>query len=309
MNNQIYRETVKRVVQDDFKGQEQVASKKMPRYPMSSERQMRMITNAYMRVLNEELKKELPTILAAYKGERADMRMDDASDFRSAVRSAFYRILQRMEKRYSNFELEEELTRISKMTKDRAKREWQQMIKRTFGVNILEDYYSDAFYQDMLKQWVDENAAKIQSIPKDALDDIQETILEGYEEGLTIRDMAKEVQKDYDMSKRKATLLVRDQVGTLNADITRRQQEDAGVSEYKWSDSHDERVRDCHREFNGHIYRWDDPPEEWYDTKSRGRVYTGKYYNPGESHCCRCCAIPVFNINTFDIPIQPVFEE
>lgn len=93
-----------------------------------------------------------------------------------------------------------------------------------------------------------------------------------------------------------ANLLARDQIGTLSADLTRTRQESAGVKEYIWRSSGDERVRACHRELDGKTFRYDDPPAMWYMTK-RGKIYTGRHCNPGEDYQCRCVAKPVFDFN------------
>ena len=87
-----------------------------------------------------------------------------------------------------------------------------------------------------------------------------------------------------------------DQIGTLSADLTRTRQESAGVKEYIWRSSGDERVRACHRELDGKTFRYDDPPAMWYMTK-RGKIYTGRHCNPGEDYQCRCVAKPVFDFN------------
>lgn len=72
-----------------------------------------------------------------------------------------------------------------------------------------------------------------------------------------------------------------------------KQQQDAGVQEYIWSDSGDSRVRSGHHRLNGKKFRWDDPPV--VDER------TGRRCHPGEDFQCRCVAIPVFDIDTLDL--------
>jgi SPP1 gp7 family putative phage head morphogenesis protein len=96
-------------------------------------------------------------------------------------------------------------------------------------------------------------------------------------------------------------MIARDQTAKLNGRITQKQHRDAGVTRYKWSTSGDERVRECHGSFDGKIYSYDSPPEIWYSTK-KGIVYTGRHCNPMEDYQCRCCAIPVFDIDETDLP-------
>ncbi|MFA5380138.1 MAG: minor capsid protein, partial [Dehalococcoidia bacterium] len=57
----------------------------------------------------------------------------------------------------------------------------------------------------------------------------------------------------------------------------------AGVRRYKWSTSHDGRVRERHKELNGTIHSVDDPPV--VDLK------TGRRAHPGCDFGCRCAAI------------------
>ena len=90
-------------------------------------------------------------------------------------------------------------------------------------------------------------------------------------------------------------MLARDQIAKLNGDITQQQQQDAGVVEYVWSTSGDSRVRPSHAALNHKRFRWDDPPV--VDEK------TGRRCHPGKDYQCRCCALPVFNIKTVDLPV------
>ena len=69
---------------------------------------------------------------------------------------------------------------------------------------------------------------------------------------------------------------------------------DAGIEEYIWSTTGDERVRDSHRELNGKKFRWDTPPEN-----SDGRAC-----HPGEDYQCRCIGRPVFKKSTLNLPIE-----
>lgn len=85
-------------------------------------------------------------------------------------------------------------------------------------------------------------------------------------------------------TKARAALLARDQTLTLNAQITRTRQQNVGITEYVWTTSGDERVRDTHAELDGTVQRWDDPPETSED---------GRRNHPGEDFQCRCTAFPV----------------
>lgn len=305
MNNHLHQEMVQKAVKGKFYGHQTIKSKRVPQYPDSAEREFKRITNGYMRLLNKTLADHLPALLAAYKKERrGDSRFDDVRDLENDVRREFQKIAEELEQKLAAYGLDDLVAKISKMTKNTSLREWKRVVHDTLGIDLLNDYYSADFYEAALRRWVDENVLKIKSIPNEALGEMQQIVLNGYKSGATITDITKSIQERYKLSRRRAQLLARDQVSTLNSQISKMQQQDAGCTKYRWSDSRDSRVRDCHRTLNGKVFSWDEPPEMWYDTKNSGRVYTGRRCHPGEDYCCRCVAIPVFDIDTIDVPMK-----
>lgn len=305
MNNHLHQEMVQKAVKGKFYGHQTIKSKRVPQYPDSAEREFKRITNGYMRLLNKTLAEHLPALLSAYQKERrGDSRFDDVRDLENDVRREFQKIAEELEQKLAAYGLDDLVAKISRMTKNTSLREWKRVVHDTLGIDLLNDYYSADFYEAALRRWVDENVLKIKSIPNEALGEMQQIVLNGYKSGATITDITKSIQEQYKLSRRRAQLLARDQVSTLNSQISKMQQQDAGCTKYRWSDSRDSRVRDCHRSLNGKVFSWDEPPEMWYDTKNSGRVYTGRRCHPGEDYCCRCVAIPVFDIDTVDVPMK-----
>ena len=245
-------------------------------------------------------------MLAAYKKERKnDTRFDDIRDLNNGIRREMQNASEELEKKIYSYGIDKLIEKSANMTKNKSEKEWKRIVKQTLGIDLFDDYYKGGFYEQALKKWIDDNVTKIKSIPTDTLGSMREVILNGFARGETVSTITKAIQEEYNISKSKAKSLARDQLATLNSQITQLQQRDAGCSKYKWSASHDSRVRDCHRELDGQIFSWDDPPEMWYETKSRGVVYTGRHCHPGEDYLCRCVAIPVFDYNTVDVPMKP----
>ena len=305
MNNYLYQEAVKDAVKDKFKRKQSLESKVTPRHPMSAERELKRVVNSYMKLFNQELKEELPGLMQIYKVERReDVRSDDLRDMARIAKDKFYEIAADFEKKVEKFGLERKIEKIARQAQKSARNDWKRIVKRTLGVDILESYYNDAFYDAVVKKWVADNVLKIKSISSQSLGEMQHILMDGYAKQKTIGTIAHELQEEFNLDKKKAKMIARDQMGTLNSQITRLQHEDCGCTKYRWSSSNDERVRDCHAEFNGQIFEYANPPAEWYDTKSRGRVYTGNHFNPGEAYQCRCVAIPVFDFQKVDIPMK-----
>lgn len=81
----------------------------------------------------------------------------------------------------------------------------------------------------------------------------------------------------------RAALIARDQTLKTNAAVSRARMKAAGVTDYGWSTSRDERVRPMHAALEGQRFAFDDPPV----TNAAGETN-----NPGEDIQCRCVPIP-----------------
>lgn len=138
-----------------------------------------------------------------------------------------------------------------------------------------------------LSQWAEDNAQLITNLSQQTLDDIAVVIETGLREGSSQRSLTAEIQKRFGIARRRASTIARDQVGSLNADVTRDRQTRLGVTHYTWQTAEDERVRPEHAALDGTIRRWDSPhPTEGH---------------PGEAINCRCVALPVLD----DIEDEP----
>jgi len=297
---------VQEAVKRKFKGKKPLNCKTVPMYPSSAEREYKRIANSYVKLLNETIKKHLPKMMEAYKKERhGDSRFDDMHDLDNDIRKEMQKAAEELEQKIAAFGLEKFLKKIAEMTKSTSIREWKRAVKQTLGIDLFDDYYKGDFYEQALKKWIDDNILKIRSIPNETLGSMRDIILKGFARGETITTLTKSIQEEYKLSKSKARAIARDQLSTLNSQITQMQQRDAGCNKYRWSTSKDSRVRDCHRSFHNKVFSWDEPPEIWYETKKSGRVYTGRRCHPGEDYACRCIALPVFELDTVDVPIKP----
>lgn len=138
---------------------------------------------------------------------------------------------------------------------------------------------------DALKElWVGENLDLIRSIDDETMRRIRQ-ILTAHITGSVnhaglAKDLIAEIQAITEKEKRRAELIARDQLGKLHGQINRRKQESLGIDEYEWETSHDERVRDSHRELQGKVFSWNKPPPEGH---------------PGYPIRCRCIALPVID--------------
>jgi SPP1 gp7 family putative phage head morphogenesis protein len=101
--------------------------------------------------------------------------------------------------------------------------------------------------------------------------------------GLNTRDLTKLLQESTKTTKNQARLWARDQTLKFNAAVTKERHQYLGVTEYIWTTSQDERVRERHAELANRTFQYSNPPDS----------DSGEPINPGEDYQCRCIAFPV----------------
>ncbi len=298
-------EYLKNKVKNKFYGHEKLNSKYRSRYPESIEREYIRLVDGYMSMYKkmlikyiEELKKAL---IAQHRIQRIKKHHADGDEIQELIDNIFKRMSTEIQSKDKSFGLRRKLESLAHMTRELSINEWKKMCKATLGIDILEDYYLGEFYKQTLDIWIQDNINLIVTVPKESLSDMQKIVTEGFKSGSTVTDITKQIQAAYGMSKRHARLIARDQLGKLNAQLAKKQQQEAGVDEYTWSTSRDSRVRDSHRHLEGKTCRWDDPPV--VDER------TGRRCHPSEDYQCRCIAIPKFNLEGINLPIQKETKE
>lgn len=133
----------------------------------------------------------------------------------------------------------------------------------------------------LMDEWREANVARLQGLVRRELDTLVDVLQES--EGRTPAQLRDRIEERLGVTERKATYIARDQVGTLNGQITRARHKAAGIESYVWTTAGDERVRDLHRELDGKRFRYDDPPVI-NDAGDTG--------HPGDDHTCRCFQYP-----------------
>lgn len=155
--------------------------------------------------------------------------------------------------------------------------QFKKIVKQSVGVDVFQD---QPWLKTQLENYASQNVQLIRSLSDDTLESIKEEILLGVQQGTRFTETAKDIQKRFAISDRRAKLIARDQTSKLNGSLTRLTQEQVGIKEYVWRTAGDERVRATHKANDGKTFRWDRPPK------------TG---HPGSEINCRCTAIPVMD--------------
>lgn len=140
-------------------------------------------------------------------------------------------------------------------------------------------------FEESLASYVSNNVSLIKDIPAKSLRQIGDLVTSAHLSDIRNEDLRNSIMERYGVSRSRAELIARDQIGKKNAAITESKFKQVGIRQYIWSTSKDERVREDHRKLEGTVHSFDDPPVVDEQTGRRG--------NPGEDYQCRCIPIPV----------------
>lgn len=142
----------------------------------------------------------------------------------------------------------------------------QQEIERDYTANL--NLY--------IKGWYADEIIKLR-------EDVQKVVAQGYRAD----HMAAVLEAQYGVAQRKAKFLGRQETSLLVSKFREQRYKESGIRKYRWSTSHDSRVRHDHKELNNKIFDWDHPPITDQATQARN--------HPGEDFNCRCVAIPLLD--------------
>lgn len=167
-------------------------------------------------------------------------------------------------------------------------------------------YTETARLNEVLQIWQDTNLDLIKSLPQEHIKNVNRVVREGVLQGKKWTDIRNEIElENKKITRNRANLIARDQIGKLNGLLTEERMSDAGISMYRWSTAKDERVRGrsggrypnavpSHWAMEGLIGRWDNPTVYSDDGGKTWKNRSGKMpiVHPGTAIQCRCTAIP-----------------
>jgi len=231
-----------------------------------------MYVDKIVEAVNTYLIPELPAIVAA--ADRLRPERMDALSHPQMIEEAINAVNQSLDVTYVSPQTI--VAKVAFQTQHFNKKQWQKITKAVFGVDV---FYDEAWLQAEMLSFAHTNVALIKSIRVKSVSDIEEITYRGVRSGRRAEDIAVDIKNKYGVTRNRAKLIARDQVGKFNGQLTRLRQQDAGVRAFRWSTAGDERVRPQHEMLEGRVFSWNDPPSIGF---------------PGEPVQCRCIGEPLF---------------
>jgi SPP1 gp7 family putative phage head morphogenesis protein len=211
---------------------------------------------------------------AAYRANEPEMAIDElpASALRQAVRD-----LARRWQRQFNEAAPKLAAWFAKAAHKRSGEALRKILKDG-GFSV--EFKMTRAMQDVMRATVNEQVSLIKSIPSQYFTQIEGMVMRSVTTGRDIGTLAKDIQKQYGVTKRRAALVARDQNNKATAVMTRVRQAELGITEAIWQHSGGgKEPRPTHVKNSGKRYKI---AEGWLDPAEGRRVFPGELIN------CRC---------------------
>lgn len=180
------------------------------------------------RLLARMQKSLLYWLSAAYRANPPALAMDasSAADLEAEMRS----LGQRWQRRFDQGA--DELARyFAKGAAARSDAALQAILK---DAGFTVKFKASAAWNDVRTATVNANVGLIKSIASEHLSDVQGIVMRSVQEGRDLGTLAQALQKQYGVTKRRASLIARDQNNKATAAITRVRQQELGIDKAIW---------------------------------------------------------------------------
>lgn len=171
--------------------------------------------------------------------------------------------------------------------------QYQKTMNSVLGVDV---FLEEPWLVPQLELYANQNAQLISNMTANEIERVGGIIQRALQEGSSYDSVVENIEKSFGITRRHAKLIARDQTSKLNGSLTKLRQQEAGISQYRWQTSGDERVRADHRALDGKICRWDDPTvylnEKTGKWEKRSKI-GGTNVHTSVDVNCRCVPIPI----------------
>lgn len=135
---------------------------------------------------------------------------------------------------------------------------------------------------EVMRRLMAEQVTLIKSLPLEAAQRVHDLAIKGIETGMRADQIAQEIMRTGEVTRSRANLIARTEVGRAATTLTQARAEHIGSTGYLWRTAKDSDVRKSHRAMAGTFVEWDKPP-----TLDNLTGHAGALPN------CRCYCEPV----------------
>jgi len=260
-----------------------------PRHPKEIQREYTQDLNGIVhftrQIYRAQVYPKLPKIVSEAQASRPKSDVKDRylkDDYAREVDEVMDKVKIEYQTVYSKPRLKAMTGKIGAKVNQYSKKQTQEQVKAVIGIDL---FTPDPWLESQMSAFVKENVGLISKWSDAQHAQSEEIIMRGARMGRRAEDIEKDLEDRIDVMGSRYDMIARDQVSKFNADLNMQRQNDLGVNKYIWSGTMDERERPMHRDLEGKVFSYDDPPV----TNPQGDKN-----NPGGDYLCRCVALPYF---------------
>lgn len=239
--------------------------------------QLRKVVDELDRIVRVRWLPKVPAMLDQSEAKRSRVRLDAAAD---GALDAFDPVVLVRELEQA-FALDIVTRDVASQVSEHNKDEINKQFKAGLGFDLL---HAEPYIAAQVDLFAADNVRLVKKLSTEAAEELRGIIVRAVRTGADLQSVQQQIEARIEVTQSRAALLARDQVGSLNAELTQLRHTNAGVTAYTWSTAGDERVRPGHRALDGTTQKYSEPPI--VDPR------TGKRAHPGEDINCRCVAVP-----------------
>ena len=276
-----------------------VKPKALPTLPHSIEREyfrhLSKYVQTYRGLLESTLVSALPELIEYAQSVKLPIFKNDSARFDAdSISDRILKLLKQVETRLSKAFTDKQLKRWNQAAVESSNRLSKRNMAKQAKVATdaeIEPLLNDKGLNPFFNDYINENISLVRSIGKDEHISLAKKLSAMISQDRTQTHIRDEIFEHFDVTKKRAALLARDQVNKLNGKLDEYRQKQTGVKRYRWRTMKDMRVsgrpgglyenaKPSHWKREGKIFSWDNPPEGGH---------------PKQRVNCRCYAEPVFN--------------
>jgi SPP1 gp7 family putative phage head morphogenesis protein len=167
---------------------------------------------------------------------------------------------------------------IAVATSKQRSSQFRRVVRQSIGVDVVG---SERGIDKVLSSFATDNQKLIKSIKTQYVNEVGAVVQQAVSEGKRAEEIQTLIQERGKVSKARARLIARDQIGKLTSQLDRQRHENAGITGYMWRGVRDNRERRLHLDREGVHFDYASPPKKTPDDGA-----------PGIPINCRCYAEP-----------------
>jgi len=222
------------------------------KYPHQIERQYRTALVRYISPLFALTKKYIYPEITRIKNQflseagRIDSYSDEISDVVGGIELRWSKLV-------SDNPSKQLVLPFATATELQSKNEFNKEAKSLLGINPI---MSKTWLPGLRNSWVTANVGLITSISSQYFTQIEGIIRRGVESGTSTKKIQKELQNRFSVTRNRARLIARDQIGKYYGSMHKERSVDLGITHFRWITAGDERVRTEHRLLDRRRFSW-----------------------------------------------------